>query len=346
MSLSDKISKRRKRGAKILLVIFSFFIVLPVFSSIVDLPGEVFASQESVESAHGGGEEGAAVEGEEHHVLSVPAPNLQESDYPIVLGLNSRVTAWLVAQLHLYFAAFVLAVPIFVLIIEGIGVATKDERYDKMAYEFIKISITAYSITALLGGLLFFVFMTMYPDLMRYLVSVFDASMIFYALLFFGESACLYIYYYGWHRFDTGFKKWGHMSLGLLLNGFGMTLMVLANSWTSFSMSPAGLDETGMLTNTIWAAMRNFLWNPLNLHRFIANIVFGGGIVGAYAAYKFLSSTTDEEKGYYDWMLLLPFFPCLLPVTTLWLRSMPTVSRWELRQWVARWRGSLLFRRS
>lgn len=302
MSLSESMPKRRKRKAKIRSVIFAFFIALPFFSTLLDLPGEVLASQESVETVHEGGVEGAAVEGEEHHVLSVPAPNLQEFDYPIVLGLNSRVTVWLVAQLHLYFGAFVLAVPIFVLIIEGIGVATKDERYDKMAYEFIKISITAYSLTALLGGLLTFVLMAMYPDLFRYLFSVFDASMLFYALIFFGESACLYIYYYGWHRFDTGFKKWAHMSLGLLLNGFGMTLMVLSNSWTSFMMSPTGLDETGALAGTIWAAMRNHLWNPINLHRFIANIVFGGGIVGAYAAYKFLSSTTDEEKGYYDWM--------------------------------------------
>jgi len=34
--------------------------------------------------------------------------------------------------------------------------ARRDKRYDDMAYEFIKVSITAYSITAILGGLLVF----------------------------------------------------------------------------------------------------------------------------------------------------------------------------------------------
>jgi cytochrome d ubiquinol oxidase subunit I len=299
MSDSGLTEHRKKRHLLLLLAVLAFF----AFSSLITSPlfncGEVLAASETI---YEDVREGAEAAGVVHTPLSIAAPKLKEADYPKVLGLNSRITVWLISQLHLYFGAFVLAVPIFVLIIEGLGVATKDERYDKIAYEFIKISITAYSLTALFGGLLVFVFMTMYPDLFRYLASVFDSSMIFYALLFFGESACLYIYYYGWYRFDSGFKKWIHMSIGLLLNGFGMTLMVIANGWTAFMMSPSGLDETGALTGSIWAALQNHLWNPLNLHRFISNIVFGGGIVGAYAAYKFLSSTSDEERGYYDWM--------------------------------------------
>ena len=59
---------------------------------------------------------------------------------------------WVAAQLHLWFAAFVLAVPIFVFVIEALGMITKDKRYDKMAYEFIKVSLSAYSVTAILGG--------------------------------------------------------------------------------------------------------------------------------------------------------------------------------------------------
>ncbi|MHA1158259.1 MAG: hypothetical protein ACTSP2_05885, partial [Alphaproteobacteria bacterium] len=45
------------------------------------------------------------------------APQPSEADYPSIAGINSRVLIWLVAQLHLWFAAFILAVPIFVLII-------------------------------------------------------------------------------------------------------------------------------------------------------------------------------------------------------------------------------------
>ena len=41
---------------------------------------------------------------------------------------------------------------------------------------------------------------------------------------------------------------------------------------------------------------------PINIHRVIANVVFGGAVVGAYAAYRFLSAKTDEERAHYDWM--------------------------------------------
>jgi cytochrome bd-type quinol oxidase subunit 1 len=231
-----------------------------------------------------------------------PAPKLTAADYPQIAGVNARIVVWLVAQLHLWFAAFVLAVPIFVFIIEAIGMATRDRRYDEMAYEFIKVSLTAYSLTAILGGLLVFSLIAFYPDLFGYLASIFAESMFYYALLFFAESACLYLYYYGWHWLQGGFRKWVHLTLGLLLNAVGTTLMFLANAWLTFMMSPAGVDAAGVFSGDLWAAIHNFLWNPINLHRVIANVAFGGSIVGAYAAYKFLSATDARERAHYDWM--------------------------------------------
>jgi cytochrome bd-type quinol oxidase subunit 1 len=231
-----------------------------------------------------------------------PAPKLTAADYPTFWGLNSRVVVWLVAQLHLWFGAFVLAVPIFVFIIEAIGMKTRDQRYDNMAYEFIKVSITAFSLTAILGGLLCFSLLLFYPHLFTYLSTIFKESMFAYALLFFAESAVLYIYYYGWHWLQGGNKKWIHLTLGLLLNAVGLTLMFLANSWTTFMMSPAAVDASGVFNGNTWEAMHNFLWNPINIHRAIANIAFGGSIVGAYAAFKFLNARDKAQRAHYDWM--------------------------------------------
>ena len=231
-----------------------------------------------------------------------PAPKLTAADYPQIKGVNSRVAVWLVAQLHLWFGAFVVAVPMFVFIIESIGMATRDERYDNMAYEFIKVSITAYSLTAILGGLLSFSLVLFYPDLFKYMASIFKESMFAYALLFFAESAVLYIYYYGWHWLQGGNKKWVHLTFGLLLNAVGILLMFLANSWTTFMMSPAALDAAGVFNGDTWAAIHNFLWNPINIHRTVANVAYGGSIVGAYAAFKFLSARNKEERAHYDWV--------------------------------------------
>lgn len=121
---------------------------------------------------------------------TIVPPNLTVGDYPQIAGVNGRVAVWLVAQLHLWFAAFVLAVPIFVFIIEAIGMGTRDKRYDDMAYEFIKVSITAYSLTAILGGLLSISLLVFYPGVMVYMSGIFKESMFWYAMLFFVESAC------------------------------------------------------------------------------------------------------------------------------------------------------------
>ncbi|MDP2760106.1 MAG: cytochrome ubiquinol oxidase subunit I [Sideroxyarcus sp.] len=231
-----------------------------------------------------------------------PAPKLTEADYPQIKGVNSRVAVWLVAQLHLWFGAFVVAVPMFVFIIEVIGMVTRDERYDNMAYEFIKVSITAYGLTAILGGLLSFSLLLFYPHLFTYLATIFKESMFAYALLFFAESAVLYIYYYGWHWLVGGNKKWVHLTLGLLLNAVGLLLMFLANAWTTFMMSPAAVDAAGVFNGNTWEAIHNFLWNPINIHRVVANVAYGGSIVGAYAAFKFLSAKNREERAHYDWV--------------------------------------------
>ncbi len=255
----------------------------------------------------------------------VPAPQPKRGDYPSI-GVSSRSVVWVVGQMHLFFAAFVLAVPLFVLVIEWLGVKTGDARYDDMAHEFMKISMTAYSITALFGGTLAFALFLLYPQFMGYMMRVFDAQVLVYAFLFFAESALLYLYYYSWYALSRGNGKWVHLTLGLLLNVVGTTLLVVANSWATFMMAPSGVDETGAVTGSIWHIMRGPLWNPLNLHRFVANIAFGGAVVGAYAAYKFLSARTLAARAHYDWMgyttnfiAILSFLP--LPFAGYWLMA-------------------------
>ncbi|MBT3012227.1 MAG: cytochrome ubiquinol oxidase subunit I [Candidatus Thiodiazotropha sp. (ex Lucina aurantia)] len=261
------------------------------------------------------------VEAEEQIV----APRLSRSDYPDI-GVSSRAIVWILAQLHLFFGALVLAVPLFVLIIELLGVYTGDERYDNMAYEFMKISLTGFSITAIFGGSLALALFLLYPDFMSYMMHVFGAQVLVYAILFFLESFFLYTYYYGWNAFRYGNRKWVHLSLGLMLNASGLTIMVVANSWATFMMAPSGVNEVGAVVGNIWEIMKGPLWNPINLHRFIANIAFGGAVVGAYAAFKFLSTNDPERRAHYDWMgytsnfiAILAFLP--LPFAGYWLMA-------------------------
>jgi cytochrome d ubiquinol oxidase subunit I len=288
--------KRITYGA-LLLALFAIMLMPGILPG-VDT-GVAMATEAAAPAAEATAE--AATEGEETAAYP-PAPKLTESDYPTIAGVNSRMVVWIVAQLHLWFAAFVLAVPIFVFIIECIGMKTRDKRYDNMAHEFIKVSITAYSLTAILGGLLSFCLILFYPHLWGYLTTIFKESMFYYALLFFAESAVLYVYYYGWDWLQGGNKKWVHLTLGLLLNAVGTMMMFQTSAWITFTMSPAAVDAAGVFNGNTWEAIHNFLWMPINIHRFVANIAYGGSIVGAYAAFKFLSVSNKEQRAHYDWM--------------------------------------------
>jgi cytochrome bd-type quinol oxidase subunit 1 len=214
--------------------------------------------------------------------------------FPVI---GSRVAVWVLAQLHLLFAAFVLAVPLFALIIEFIGWLKGDRRFDRLAHEFTKLLSVSFSLTATFGAFLLFMLIVLYPKFMGYLTGVFSPTFAPYVGLFFLEAFFLYTYYYGWGKFSPVV----HLLLGLGLNLTGTAIMVIANAWLTFMTTPAGISESGAVIST-WQAVHNYTWMPINIHRFIANIAFGGSVAAAYAAYKFLGATSDEERAHYDWM--------------------------------------------
>ncbi len=224
-----------------------------------------------------------------------PSPEYRE--FPLI---GSRLAVWGAAQLHLMFAAFVLAVPLFVLFIEIIGWRKKEERFDRVAHELARLLPPAYGFTAITGAFLGFFLFTLFPSVMGYMSDIFAPSMWIYPAIMILESATLYFWFYLWDRLQ-GPKKWIHLLLGVLLNIFGTIVMFIANGWASFMMSPAGIGEAGELLS-MWSAIANPTWWPLNLHRLVANVTFGALLCGAYAAYRFLNSRDPQERAYYDWM--------------------------------------------
>lgn len=243
----------------------------------------------------------------------------KEAEYRTFPLVGSRVAIWMVAQLHLLFAAFVLAVPIFALIVEAIGYKTGDLRYDRLAHEFTKLLSVSFSLTATFGAGLVFMLIILYPKFTNYLMSVFSPTFLPYVLLFFAEAFFLYTYYYGWGKFHPLV----HLGLGLGLNLVGTGIMLIANSWLTFMMSPKGVSSSGALIS-LSDAIYNYTWMPINVHRVIANVAFGGSVAAAYAAFKFLHATSDEERAHYDWMGYIGNFIAIsaflpLPFAGYWL---------------------------
>ena len=259
---------------------------------------------------------------------AAPAPD--DTVYPRIGSLDSRLVVWFITQQHTYFGGFVLALPLFCALLEFLGLITKKPalalRYDGLARDLAKVAVLAMSITALIGSLMLTLFITLYPSFMKYMGGTFKGFMPAYAAVFFGEALLLIIYYYGWNRMADRGMKWIHAAIGILTNIVGTALLMMANAWSAFMMSPAGVDAQGRFLGNAWHLLHSALWNPLNVHRFLADIMSGGAVVLAYACYRFFTSKTDEERAYFDWVGYVFLF-----VTVFALIPMPFAGYWLMK---------------
>ncbi len=87
-------------------------------------------------------------------------------DIPLI---NDRLILWIVAELHLLFAAFVLGAPIFIVISEFLGWRRGDARFERLARETMKIVAISYSATALFGGAMTFVLVGRFQEFSSFL---------------------------------------------------------------------------------------------------------------------------------------------------------------------------------
>ena len=127
----------------------------------------------------------------------VPAP---EVDFPYT---GNRTAVWVVANLHILFAAFILGAPIFVVVAEWLGYKNNDPKYDRLAKEVIKVTVILYSMTALTGGLFLFVLLGTYPDFSTWLIQHFFLGIRGYlsALIYLGNHNSLYVFLFlGFHE--------------------------------------------------------------------------------------------------------------------------------------------------
>jgi cytochrome bd ubiquinol oxidase subunit I len=259
-----------------------------------------------------------------------PAPSPENTVYSRVGALDSRLIVWFITQLHTYFGGFVLALPIFCVLLEFLGLSSKNAalalRFDGLARDLAKVALLALSVTAVVGSIMLSIFLYFYPSFMRYMGGTFKTFMPVYAFVFLGESLLLITYYYSWNRLITPASKWAHASIGLLSNLFGTALLFLANAWSAFMMAPAGVDAQGRFLGNGWHLLHSALWNPLNVHRFLANIMSGGAVVMAYACYRFFTSKSEKESAYFDWVGHIFLF-----VTVIALLPMPFAGYWLMR---------------
>src|SRR5256885_165025 len=50
---------------------------------------------------------------------------------------------------------------------------------------------------------------------------------------------------------------------------------------------------------TLWDKIANYSWMPLNLHRIVGNVTFGGFVAGMIAAYMYMGAKKEEDRTFY-----------------------------------------------
>ncbi len=219
---------------------------------------------------------------------------------------GNRTAVWIVAQLHILFAAFILGAPIFVVIAEWLGYRKQDPRYDRLAKEITKVTVILFSMTAVTGGLFIFVLLAAYPQFTTSFINQFYVVFaIIYPALFIAETILMYAYLYTWDVWK-GEHKGRHIALGVVLNLVCLLILFVINGPTSFMNTPPKAEGVSpqdfMAAATLWDKIANQSWFPLSLHRIDGNVAFGGFIAGMIAAYMYMGSKSQEERAYYDWM--------------------------------------------
>ena len=221
-------------------------------------------------------------------------PNLPDIQFPV---LGSRAAVWIVAQFHILFASFILGVPLFVIISEALYMKTADYKYERLAKEMTKVTAMCYSLTALSGAAFAFFLFGLYPKFAYFMIYKFDKLwLMFYPLLFTVETVLMYSYYYSWSHLSGDKKKW-HLLLGVALNIVGIATLFVMDAPASYMLTP----PKGIEFPTLWDNIHNFTWMPLNLHRLVGNMTYGGYMVAIISAYMYLFSKSREDKEYYDW---------------------------------------------
>ncbi len=191
-------------------------------------------------------------------VVSGPRPPaLADADYPkpVVFPFSeSRVIIWVVAQQLTYWGGFVLGSLLLVTLLEFVGLSVRGKSnaacYDSYAREILKLIRLALPISIILGTCMLGGLVLLYPGLFGYLAQLFRPILVVASLVLVLFPLAVWLYGTTWTRMVETGHQWSHAAIGIGANLLGTLLLILVNGWSSFMLSPAGVDEAGRFSET------------------------------------------------------------------------------------------------
>lgn len=205
--------------------------------------------------------------------------------------LAARAQMAMSLAFHIIFASIGIAMPLLMVIAEGLWLKTKDETYLTLAKKWSKGTAIMFAVGAVSGTVLSFELGLLWPTFMAHAGPVIGMPFSLEGLAFFIEAIFLGIYLYGWERVSDKI----HWISGMMVLLGGMCsgiFVVTANAWMN---TPAGFTfENGEFTNIDpIAAMLNPSSFTQALHMTLAAFLAVGFAVAGIHAY-FLRRDPDN----------------------------------------------------
>lgn len=205
--------------------------------------------------------------------------------------LAARLQMAMSLAFHIIFASIGIAMPLLMVIAEGLWLKTKDETYLTLAKKWSKGTAIMFAVGAVSGTVLSFELGLLWSTFMAHAGPVIGMPFSLEGLAFFIEAIFLGIYLYGWERVPDKI----HWLSGMMVLLGGMCsgiFVVTANAWMN---TPAGFTfENGEFTNIDpIAAMLNPSSFTQALHMTLAAFLAVGFAVAGIHAY-FLRRDPDN----------------------------------------------------
>ena len=192
---------------------------------------------------------------------------------------------------HIIFAVIGIAMPLLMVIAEGLWLKTREEVYLTLAKRWAKGTAIMFAVGAVSGTVLSFELGLLWPNFMAYAGPIIGMPFSLEGFAFFLEAIFLGLYLYGWDRIP----KYAHWFAGMMVL-LGGTLsgifVVTANAWmntpTGFSIVNGEVTDVDPI-----AAMLNPSSFSQTLHMTIAAFLTVGFAVAGIHAY-FLRRDPDN----------------------------------------------------
>ena len=219
----------------------------------------------------------------------MPIGNL---DVPVI-GKNVVIAA--LVQTHILFATFIIGAVLIAATSEYLGMVTKQPRYERFARTLASFVVLLFASGAALAITFVLALITLFPVFFSYLQNIFFWVFLVEAFMFLGQIIIVYAWYNVWDK--LAYRKTIHVTFGMIAGFFGLMAMTMIDAVASYMLTPAEHPATDVARTFL-----NQTMIPLNIHRFVGNFSYAGFLIAGWGAWRYLRSTREDDREYYDWM--------------------------------------------